>query len=103
MRHSLGRIVATAAVAAAVPHEVMHGLLDRHAARDWGDLDAENRAATIRTTLRWKAGSSPVTSLVCCHTDLCGTARVASPRNHHFLSAQTFASGIIIRVIKAEP
>jgi hypothetical protein len=45
MRHSLGRIVATAAVAAAVPHEVIVGLLDRHAARDWGDLDAEDRAS----------------------------------------------------------
>jgi hypothetical protein len=45
MRHSLGKVVATAAVAAAVPHEVIVGLLDRHAARDWGDLDAEDRAA----------------------------------------------------------
>ena len=45
MRHSLGRIVTTAAVAAAVPHEVIVRLLDRHAARDWGDLDAEDRAA----------------------------------------------------------
>jgi hypothetical protein len=40
MRHSLG----TAAVAAAVPHQVSFGLLDRHAARDWGDLDAEYKA-----------------------------------------------------------
>ncbi len=31
--------------AAAVPHEVIVGLLDRHAGRDWGDLDAEDRAA----------------------------------------------------------
>ena len=45
MRHSLGRIVATAAVASAVPHEVIVGLLDRHAARDWGDLDPEDKAA----------------------------------------------------------
>ncbi len=45
MRHSLGKVVATAAVAAAVPHEVIVGLLDRHAVRDWGDLDAEDRAA----------------------------------------------------------
>ncbi len=45
MRHSLGKVVATAAVAAAVPHEVIVGLLDRHAARDWGDLDAEDRAS----------------------------------------------------------
>ena len=45
MRHSLGKVVATAAVAAAVPHEVIVGLLDRHVARDWGDLDAEDRAS----------------------------------------------------------
>ena len=45
MRHSLGRIVATAAVAAAVPHEVIVGLLYRHAARDWGELDEEDRAS----------------------------------------------------------
>ena len=45
MRHSLGRIVATAAVAAAVPHEVIVGLLDRHAGRDWGELDEEDRAS----------------------------------------------------------
>jgi predicted ABC-type transport system involved in lysophospholipase L1 biosynthesis ATPase subunit len=45
MRHSLGKVVATAAVAAAVPHEVFVGLLDRHAGRDWGDLDAEELAA----------------------------------------------------------
>jgi len=45
MRHSLGRVVATAAVAAAVPQEVIIGLLDRHAAGDWGDLDGEDKAA----------------------------------------------------------
>ena len=44
MRHSLGKVIATAAVAAAVPHDVIVGLLDRHAARDWGDLDAEDKA-----------------------------------------------------------
>ncbi len=44
MRHSLGRVVATAAVAASVPEEVIIGLLDRHAARDWGELDAEDKA-----------------------------------------------------------
>lgn len=38
-------IVATAAVAAAVPHEVIAGLLDRHAARNWRDLNTEDRAA----------------------------------------------------------
>jgi hypothetical protein len=45
MRHSLGRVVATAAVAASVPEQVIFGVLDRHAARDWGDLDAEDKAA----------------------------------------------------------
>jgi hypothetical protein len=45
MRHSLGRVVATAAVAASVPEAVIIGLLDRHAAGDWGDLDVEDRAA----------------------------------------------------------
>ncbi|MCT0230973.1 hypothetical protein KQ306_08940 [Synechococcus sp. CS-1324] len=45
MRHSLGRVVATAAVASVVPHAVIIGLLDCHAARDWGDLDAGDRAA----------------------------------------------------------
>jgi hypothetical protein len=45
MRHSLGKVVATAAVAAAVPHEVIIGLLDRHAGRDWRDLDAEDKAS----------------------------------------------------------
>jgi hypothetical protein len=45
MRYSIGRVVATAAVAASVPEQVIIGLLDRHAARDWGDLDAENKAA----------------------------------------------------------
>jgi hypothetical protein len=45
MRHSLGRVVATAAVAASVPEDVIIGLLDRHAAGDWGDLDAEDKAA----------------------------------------------------------
>jgi hypothetical protein len=44
MRHSLGRVVATAAVASSVPEEVIIGLLDRHAARDWGELDAEDKA-----------------------------------------------------------
>jgi hypothetical protein len=45
MRQSLGRVVATAAVAASVPEAVIIGLLDRHAASDWGDLDAEDKAA----------------------------------------------------------
>jgi hypothetical protein len=38
MRHNLGRVVATAAVAASVPHHQITALLDRHAAGDWGDL-----------------------------------------------------------------
>ena len=45
MSHSLDRVVATAAVAASVPEEVIIGLLDRHAAGDWGDLDGEDKAA----------------------------------------------------------
>ena len=45
MRHPPGRVVATAAIAAAVPEAVIIGLLDRHAVRDWGDLDAEDKAA----------------------------------------------------------
>ena len=45
MRHSLGRVVATAAVAASVPEPVNISLLDRHAASDWGDLDAGDKAA----------------------------------------------------------
>ena len=45
MRHPLGRVVATAAIVAAVPETVIIGLLDRHAARDWGNLDAEDKAA----------------------------------------------------------
>jgi hypothetical protein len=38
MRHNLGRVVATAAVAAAVTHQQITALLKRHAAGDWGDL-----------------------------------------------------------------
>jgi hypothetical protein len=45
MRHNLGRVVATAAVAAAVPHHQITALLDRHAGGDWGDLDADDKAA----------------------------------------------------------
>ena len=45
MRHSLGRVVATAAVAATVHLEEFTALLDRHAAGDWGDLDADDKAA----------------------------------------------------------
>jgi len=45
MRHSLGRVVATAAVAATVPIEEITALLDRHASGDWGDLDPDDMAA----------------------------------------------------------
>jgi hypothetical protein len=45
MRHNLGRVVATAAVAASVPHHQITALLDRHAAGDWGDIDADDKAA----------------------------------------------------------
>ena len=45
MLHNLGRVVATAAVAAAVPHHQITALLDRHATGDWGDLDADDKAA----------------------------------------------------------
>ena len=45
MFHHLGRVVATAAVAFAVPHSLITALLDRHAAGDWGDLDADDKAA----------------------------------------------------------
>ena len=45
MLHNLGRVVATAAVAAEVPHSLITALLDRHARGDWGDLDADDQAA----------------------------------------------------------
>jgi hypothetical protein len=45
MRHSLGRVVATAADAASVPEKVIIGLLNRHANGDWGELNVEDRAA----------------------------------------------------------
>jgi hypothetical protein len=45
MRHSLGKVVTTAAIAASVPESVIIGLLDRPSADDWGDLDAEDKAA----------------------------------------------------------
>jgi hypothetical protein len=45
MRHNLGRVVATAAVAAAVPHHQITALLDRHAAGDWGELSDDDKAA----------------------------------------------------------
>ena len=45
MVHHLGRVVATAAVAASVPHHQITALLDRHAAGDWGDLSEDDKAA----------------------------------------------------------
>ena len=45
MRHNLGRVVATAAVAAAVSSNQITALLDRHAACDWGEISEEDRAA----------------------------------------------------------
>jgi hypothetical protein len=45
MRHNLGRVVATAAVAATVPHQQITALLDRHAAGDWGDISDDDKAA----------------------------------------------------------
>jgi hypothetical protein len=45
MRHNLGRVVATAAVAAAVPHHQITALLDRHAAGDWGEISEDDKAA----------------------------------------------------------
>jgi hypothetical protein len=45
MLHSLGRVVATAAVAADVPHSLITALLYRHATGDWGDLDVDDKAA----------------------------------------------------------
>jgi hypothetical protein len=45
MLHNLGRVVATAAVAADVPHALITALFDRHAAGDWGDLSEDDKAA----------------------------------------------------------
>ena len=45
MLHNLGRVAATAAVAADVPHSLITALLDRHAAGDWGDLSEDDKAA----------------------------------------------------------
>jgi hypothetical protein len=45
MRHKLGRVVATPAVAAAVPHHQITALLDSHAAGDWGEISDSDRAA----------------------------------------------------------
>jgi len=45
MRYNLGRVVATAAVAGAVPQHQITALLGRHAAGDWGEISEEDRAA----------------------------------------------------------
>ncbi len=45
MLHNLGRVVATAALATAVPQQQITALLDRHSAGDWGDLGADDMAA----------------------------------------------------------
>jgi hypothetical protein len=45
MLHNLGRVVATAAVAADVPPSLITALLDRHAAGDWGDLSEDDKVA----------------------------------------------------------
>jgi hypothetical protein len=45
MRHNLGRILATAALAAAVPQQQITALLDRHSAGDWGSLGSDDMAA----------------------------------------------------------
>lgn len=41
----LGRTVITRNALSALPHEDICAALGRHAAGDWGDLDAEDRAA----------------------------------------------------------
>lgn len=45
MLHNLGRVVASSALANAVPHHQITALLDRHARGDWGDLDPDDKAA----------------------------------------------------------
>ena len=46
---SLGRMVITAAAAAALPEEEVRLAIRRHAAGDWGDLDAEDGAENERS------------------------------------------------------
>jgi hypothetical protein len=48
MRHNLGRVVATAAVAAAVPHHQITALLDRHATGDCGEHSMGDSGGTRR-------------------------------------------------------
>jgi hypothetical protein len=62
MLHNLGRVVATAAVAAAVPHHEITALLDRHAAGDWGELSEDDKAANDQAAAVAMGASSPATS-----------------------------------------
>jgi len=62
MGYSPGRVVTNAAIAAVVPEAVIIGLLDRHVARVWGDLDAETSLPTTSIRATQKAGSSPATT-----------------------------------------
>jgi len=48
--HNLGHVVATAALAAAVPHHQITALFESHASGDWGNLDAEYKAANDEAT-----------------------------------------------------
>jgi hypothetical protein len=43
----LGRIVATAAVAAEVPQDVITSLIDRHVTGDFGDLEQDDKDANV--------------------------------------------------------
>ena len=47
----LGRMVITANARAVLAHEVVLAALARHAAGDWGDLDAEDQTANERALL----------------------------------------------------
>ncbi len=51
MRHNLGRLLATAALAAAVPQQQITALLDRHSAGDWGSLGSDDMAANDEAAL----------------------------------------------------
>lgn len=50
-RECFGRIVATAAVAASVPSEIIDDILQRHMANDWGDLDPDDAAMNREAVL----------------------------------------------------
>ena len=51
MRHNLGHVVAKAAVAAAVHHQQITALLDRHAAGDCGEFSEVYTAANDEAAL----------------------------------------------------